>query len=155
MKELSEELQQTLATMRHKKCTLATLERLTDYINAYIAGNLLPQPPQLLEQRVQQRVIDVTPQSFSPILERVSTPLVTASANNPTTPRKLQTTKCTHKCKMQANTPGLLQRITRVNIIKPTPTVQSPQLFRQRESASLMPVRRTTIPPQAPKCSDV
>jgi hypothetical protein len=126
-KELSEELQQTLATMRCRKCTLATLETLTDHVNAYIVGILLPQLPQPLEQKVQQRVIDIAPQSFYPILQRVSTPLVMALAKIPTAPRKLQTTKWTHKRKMQANTPGLLPHITRVNIIEPTPIFQSPQ----------------------------
>jgi hypothetical protein len=100
---------------------------LTEHVNAYIAGNLLPQPPQLLEQMVQQRVIDVATQSFSPILQRVSTPPATSLANNPTAPRKLQTTKHTHKRNTQANTQGLLPGITRVNIIKPTPTVQAPE----------------------------
>jgi hypothetical protein len=99
VKELSEELQQKLATMRCKKHTLATLKTLIDNFNAYIASNLPPQPLQPLEQRVQQRVIDVAPQSFSHILQRVNMPPVTALANNPTPPRKLQTTKWTHKHK--------------------------------------------------------
>jgi hypothetical protein len=64
--ELLEELQQMLATMRLRKRTLATLETLTDHVNAYIASIPLPQPPEPLEQRVQQWVIDVTPQSFFP-----------------------------------------------------------------------------------------
>jgi hypothetical protein len=126
VKELADELKQTLATMRCKKLTLATLETLKEHANADIASNPLPQPPQPLEQRVQQRLIDVATQSLSPILQRVSTLPVTALANNPTAPRKLQTTKHTHKHNTQANTLGLLPRITRVNIIKPTPTVQAP-----------------------------
>jgi hypothetical protein len=77
VKELSEELQQMLATMRCKKHTLAALEMLTNHVNAYIAGTLPPQPPQLLEQRVQQRVIHVFSQSFSTIFQRVSKPPVT------------------------------------------------------------------------------
>jgi hypothetical protein len=68
VKKLSEELQQTLAAMRCKKLTLATLKMLKEHVNAYIAGNPLPQPPQLLEQKVQQRVIGVAPQSLPPIL---------------------------------------------------------------------------------------
>jgi hypothetical protein len=59
VKKLSEELQQKLATMRHRKRTLATLKMLTDHIDAYIAGILPPQPLQPLEQRAQQRVLDV------------------------------------------------------------------------------------------------
>jgi hypothetical protein len=125
MKELSEELQQMLAAMRHKKLTLATLKMPKKHVNAYIAGSPPPQPLQLLEQQVQHRVIDIAPQSLPPILQRVSTPPVTALANNPTAPRKLQTTKRTQKCNTQANTPDLLPQITRVNIIKATPTVQS------------------------------
>jgi hypothetical protein len=111
--------------MHRKKLTIATLMMLKEHVNAYIAGNLPPQPPHLLEQRVQQRVIDVNTQSLTPILQRVKTPPVTAFANNPTAPRKLHTTKRTHKCNSRANTPGLLPRITRVNIIEPTPTVQA------------------------------
>jgi hypothetical protein len=104
---------------------LATLKRLKEHVNVYIAGSLPPQPLQLLEQRVQQRVIDVAPKSLPPILQRGSTPPVTALANNPIAPRKLQTTKRTHERNMQANTLGLLPQITRINIIEPTPTVQA------------------------------
>ncbi len=78
MKELSEELQQVLATMHCKKRTLAALKTLTGQVDAYVAGILPPLPLQPLEQRVQQRVIDVAPQSISPILQRVSNPPVTA-----------------------------------------------------------------------------
>jgi hypothetical protein len=127
VKELADKLQQTLATMCRKKLTLATLKTLEEHVNAYITGNPPPQPPQPLEQRVQQRVIDVTTQSLPPFLQRVCTPLVTALANNPTAPRKLQTTKHTHKHNTQANTQGLLSHITSVNIIKPIPTVHSPE----------------------------
>jgi hypothetical protein len=134
VKELSEELQQTLATMRHKKLTLATLKMLKEHVNAYIANTPPPQPPQPLEQRVQQRVIDVTPQSLPPILQRVSRPPVTPLANNPIAPGKLQTTKCTHKRNTQANNkPGSLPRITRVNISEPTPTVQSAQQSAEKQ----------------------
>jgi hypothetical protein len=42
MKELSEKLQQMLATMRCKKLTLATLKTLKEHVNAYIAGSPLP-----------------------------------------------------------------------------------------------------------------
>jgi hypothetical protein len=95
--ELADELQQTLATMHCKNLTIATLKMLKEHVNVYISGNPPPQPPQPLEQRVQQRVIDNATQSLPPILQRVSTPLVTALANNPTAPMKLQTTKQTHK----------------------------------------------------------
>jgi hypothetical protein len=57
----------------------------------------------------------------------VSTPPAIALAKNPTAPRKLQTSKRTHKHNTQANTLGLLPQITRVNIIELTPTVQLPQ----------------------------
>jgi hypothetical protein len=127
VKELAEKLQQTLATMHRKKLTLATLKMLKEHVNTYIAGNPPPQPPQPLQQRVQQKVIDIATQSLPPILQRVSTPPVTALANNPTTQRKLLTTKHTHKRNTRANTPGLLPRITRINIIEPTPTVHSPE----------------------------
>jgi hypothetical protein len=127
VKELADELQKMLATMPCKKLTLAILKMLKEHVNAYIAGNQLPQPPQPLDQRVQQRVIDGATQSLPPILQRVSTSQVTVLANNPTTPRKLQTTKRTHKCNTQANTLGSLPCITTVNIIKPTPTVHSPE----------------------------
>jgi hypothetical protein len=122
VKELSENFQQTVATMHCKKLTLVTLKMPKEYVNFDIASNPPPQRPQPLEQRVQ-RVIDVAPHSLLPILQRVSTPQVTALANNPTAPRKLQTTKRTHKRNMRANTPGLLPHITRVNINESTPTV--------------------------------
>jgi hypothetical protein len=77
VKELPEELQQMLAKMRCKKRTLIALKMLTGHVNAYIAGIPLPQPPQPLEQRVQQRFINFSPQSFPPSLQRVSKPLVT------------------------------------------------------------------------------
>jgi hypothetical protein len=127
VKELANELKQMLATMRCKKLNLATLKTLKEHADAYIAGNPPPQPLQPLEQRVQQRVIDLATQSLSPILQRVSTPSITALANNPTAPRKLQTTKRTHKRNTQVNTPGSLSCITRVNVIRPTPTVQAPE----------------------------
>jgi hypothetical protein len=50
MKELSEKLQQTLAAMHCKKLTLAILKMLKEHVDAYIAGNPPPQPPQALEQ---------------------------------------------------------------------------------------------------------
>jgi hypothetical protein len=80
VKELSEELQQMLATMRHKNCNLATLETLTCHVNAYIASILLPQPSQPLQQRVQQRVINVAPQSISPIPQKLMEPPATELA---------------------------------------------------------------------------
>jgi hypothetical protein len=74
VKELSEELQQVLATMHCKERTLAALKTLTGHVNAYIAGIPPPQPPQPLEQRVQQRMMNAAPQFFSPISQRVSKP---------------------------------------------------------------------------------
>jgi hypothetical protein len=99
MKELSEELHTDASHNVLQKCNLAAPEMLTGHVNAYIASILLPQPLQSLEQRVQQRVINVAPQSFCPILQRLSKPPVTRLANNPTAPRKLQTAKQTHKQK--------------------------------------------------------
>jgi hypothetical protein len=65
--------------------------------------------------------------SFSPSIQRVSKPQVTTLVNNPTGTRKLQNTRWTHQHKIQANTPDSLPCITRVNIIEPTPIVQSLQ----------------------------
>ena len=155
VKELADKLQQTLATMCRKKLTLATLKMLKEHVNAYIAGNPLPQPPQLLEQRVQQRVIDITTQSLPPILQRVSTPPVTALANNPTIPRKLLTTKRTNKHNTQANTPGSLPRITRVIIIKPTPTVHTPEWSATKQHRITSALAAHQKPSQAPKRSNV
>ncbi len=127
VQKLSEELQQTLAKMHHKKRTLAVLKMLTGHIDAYIAGTPLPQPEQPLEQRVQQRVINVAPQNLSPDLQQVSDATVAPLANIPTVTRILQTAIRAHQCKMKANTPGSLPWIARVNIIEPMPVVPSPQ----------------------------
>ncbi len=88
VQELSTELQETLATMRHKKHTLAVLKMLAQHLDAYVSSTMPPQTEQRVEQ---QRVMDTTPHGLSPGIQRVSDAQGTTMANNPTSARVLQT----------------------------------------------------------------
>jgi hypothetical protein len=102
VQELSTELQETLATMKHKKCTFAILNTLAQHLNVYVSSTTPPQTEQRVEQ---QRVMDTTPHGLSPGIQRVSDAQGTTMANNPTSTRVLQTKARTHLRKTQANTP--------------------------------------------------
>ncbi len=123
VQELSTEFQETLATMRLKKCTFAVLKTLAQHLNAYVSGTMPPQT----EQRVkQQRVMDTTPHGLSPGIQRVSDAQGTTMANNPTSTQVLQTKARTHLRKTRANTPGALPKITQETLIEPIPAILSP-----------------------------
>jgi hypothetical protein len=117
VQELSTELQETLATMRHKKRTFAILKMLALFCTT---------PPQT-EQRVeQQRVMDTTPHGLFPGIQRVSNAQGTTMANNPTSTQVLQTKARTHLHKTQANNPGALPKIMRATLIEPILAIPSP-----------------------------
>ncbi len=123
VQELSTELQETLATMRHKKCTFAILKMLAQHLDAYVSGTTPPQTEQRVEQ---QRVMATTPHGLSPGIQRVSNAQSTTMANSPTSTWVLQTKACTHLRKTQANTPGALPKITQANLIEPILAIPSP-----------------------------
>jgi hypothetical protein len=123
VQELSTELQETLATMKHKKCTFAIVKMLAQHLDAYVSSTTLPQTEQRVEQ---QRVINTTPHGLSPGIQRVSDAQGTTMANNPTSTRVIQTKACTHLRKTRANTPGALPKITQATLIKPIPAIPSP-----------------------------
>jgi hypothetical protein len=109
VQELSKELQQTLATMRHKKRTFAVLKTLAQHLDAYVSST---KPPQTEQRMEQQRVMNTIPHGLSPGIQRVSNAQGTTMANNPTSTRVLQTKARTHLGKTQANTLGALPKIT-------------------------------------------
>jgi hypothetical protein len=123
MQELSTELQETLATMRHIKRTFAELKTLAQHLYAYVSGTMPPQTEQRVEQ---QRVMDTTPHGLSSGIQRVSDAEGTTMANNPTSTRVLQTKARTHLRKTRANTPRALPKIMQATLIEPIPAIPSP-----------------------------
>ncbi len=104
------------------KRTSAILKTLAQHLDAYVSGTA----PQQLEQRREQRVIDIAPPTFPPGIQRLSNACGTPLANNPTSMRILQTKPQTHLCETRANTPGALPQITQATLIKPIPATTSP-----------------------------
>ena len=127
VQELADELQATLATMQYKRCTSAVLNTLAQQLNAYVSGTTPSLPKQRVEQKVKdQQMIHNGPTLIPPGIQRVSDAQPAPVANNPTSTRVLHKAARTHQRTTQSNTPGALPRIRRVNIIEPTPLVQSP-----------------------------
>ncbi len=96
---------------------------LAQHLDAFVSGITLPQMEQRMEQ---QRVMDIAPHELSPGIQRVADAQDTTMANNPTSTRVLHTKACTHLCKTQANTPGVLPKIMRATLIKPILAIPSP-----------------------------
>ncbi len=122
VQELSTKLQETLAKIGCTRHTYAVLKTLAQHLDAYVSGTAPPQ----LEQRNKQRVVDIAPPTFPPGIQRVSDACGTPLTNNPTSTHILQTKPRIHLRKMQANTPGVLPKITQATLIKPLPATTSP-----------------------------
>ncbi len=149
IQELSTELQETLAKLGCTRHTYAILKTLAQYLNAYVSGTAPPQ----LEQRNEQRVVDIAPPTFPPGIQRVSNACGTPLTNNPTSTCILQNKLQTHLCKTQANTPGVLPKITRATLIEPlqattsppTPSTKCIRIAAMRE-AQIMSLKSTKMP---------
>jgi hypothetical protein len=127
VQDLLTKLQDTLATMGHKKCTCTILKTLAQHLDAYVSGIPPPQPDQRVDERVKQRVVDVVQSNYSPGICRVSNAPTIRLANNLASKWVLQTTSRTHLQKTRANTPGALPKITRAPVIPTTPSVVTPR----------------------------
>ncbi len=122
VQELSTKLQETLAKMGRTRHTYAVLKTLVQHLDTYVSSTAPPQ----LEQRNEQRVVDIAPPTFPLEIQRVSDACGTPLTNNPTSTRILQTKPQTHLCKTRANTPGALPKIMQATLIKPLPVITSP-----------------------------
>ncbi len=66
VQELSTKLQDTLATTGRKKRTCTILKTLTQHLDAYVSSTPPPQPAQRVDERVEQRVVDIVQLNNSP-----------------------------------------------------------------------------------------
>jgi hypothetical protein len=112
VKELLKGLQDTLATMGHKQCTLATLRTLAQHLDAYVSGT--PPLPLVCQESSgeSQRATNTVNTTTSQGIQRVSNSRATRMANNPTLRRALQAAPRTHQRTTRASTPGALPIIT-------------------------------------------
>ncbi len=124
IQELFTELQEILAKLGCTRRTYAVLKTLGQHLDAYVSGTAPPQ----LEQRNEQRVVDIAPTTFPAGIQRVSNACGTPLTNNPTSMRILQTKPRTHLRKTQANTPGALPKIMQATLIEPLPATTSPPM---------------------------
>jgi hypothetical protein len=127
VQELVDELQTTLAAMRHKRRTMNVLQTPAKHMDAYVSSEPLPLPEHQVEQRVdKQRVLGIPAPPVSPEIQRVGVAHHTPLANKPTLARVLQSAARTHLRSTRANTPGALPPTRRVNIIEPPAIIQAP-----------------------------
>ncbi len=114
IKELSNELQENMATVGRKTCTVNVLKLLARHLEAYITGTAPPMQEQRVNERSEQRVTKVNiPATTIPEIQRLSNAPPTMVANNPTSKQVMQTETRTHERTTRRNTPGELPNIIR------------------------------------------
>jgi hypothetical protein len=115
VKELSVELQENMAKIRWKSCTVNVLKLLARHLEAYLMGAPPPTPEQRVNERLEQRETEASIPAMTPLpdIQRVSDAPHTMVANKPTSKRIMQNKPRTHQRATRRNTPGALPQIVR------------------------------------------